>query len=211
VARVIEIDLHSRGTDAYRRLLQEWSAVVLAGGVTAFPTDTVWGIGALASQGEAVERLYRLKGRRVDQPLACLVESQEACRRWVLNWPEPVVRLAKNHWPGPLTLVLPTAGIPFPAVQGDVPKLGFRVPDRQVLRDLLSLLKEPLATTSANLTGQPELSGVESICTVFRTGLDLIVSDMLTVKGVASTVAEWQDGSLVIIRQGTLALPRRSR
>lgn len=204
--RLIEIDPDSRGTEPYLIQLREWDTVLKNGGVVAFSTDTVWGVGARASDAQAVERLYELKGRHDSQPLACLVGNARIARRFASSWPEPVDRLANLHWPGPLTLVVPTNGTPLPAVQRGVCRLGLRVPDRPVLLDLLMLLDEPLAATSANRSGHPELSGVDQIRTAFGERLDLLVSDKLSVSGVASTVVEWNDGRLRILRQGSLGI-----
>jgi L-threonylcarbamoyladenylate synthase len=208
---LIQIDPESRGTDRYIRLLERWRQVLSGGGVAAFATDTVWGIGALARSAEAVERIYELKGRQDCQPLACLVAGVRIARRWAACWPSPVDRLARLHWPGPLTLILPTAGIPLPAVQRGVSRLGLRVPARPVLLDLLELLAEPLAATSANRSGQPELSGAEQIGAILGDGLDLLVSDNLSVSGVASTVVEWNESGLKVLRQGSLTVDLEDR
>ncbi|MBI4859114.1 MAG: threonylcarbamoyl-AMP synthase [Candidatus Riflebacteria bacterium] len=200
------VDAARRGTDEYRLGLATWLEVLENGGVTAFPTDTVWGIGALAASETAVERVYQLKRRSADQPLACLVSTVGEARRWAACWPPAVAELVARHWPGALTVVLPTLGLPFPAVQRGVAKLGLRVPDRPVLLDVLSRLGQPLAATSANVSGQQELPGIDAVRDRLGSFLDLLVDDNVPVTGTASTVVEWDGSLLRVIRCGKVHL-----
>jgi L-threonylcarbamoyladenylate synthase len=192
---------------AYREGLQRWAAVLRAGGVTAFPTDTVWGIGALAAHAAAVERIYGIKRRLAAQPVACLVPGEAGARRWFPDWPPAVAELTARHWPGPLTLVLPTDGLPLPAVQRGVAKLGVRVPARRALLDLLEILGEPLAATSANRSGRPDLAQASDVLAKLGAELDLIVDDETPLSGSASTVIEWDGVRLGVLRAGAVGLP----
>jgi L-threonylcarbamoyladenylate synthase len=182
--------------------LQTCIEILQAGGVAAFPTDTVWGIGALARHPAAVERIYAIKGRAHQQPLACLVANPAAAQTAVAVWPAPVAALTERYWPGPLTVVLPTDGLVYPAVQRGVAKLGLRVPDHPLLLRLLSLLGEPLAATSANRSGQPELATLAQVEAELGRELDLIVGGEASLSGRASTVLEWTGKELSVLRQG---------
>ena len=191
----------------YREALRTWAAALKDGAVTAFATDTVWGIGALPSLPDAIERIYEIKGRDQNKAVACLVPGPEQAVRWTEEWPEPVLNLVRQHWPGALTIVAASRGEPFPAIQRGVPKLGFRMPDRRSVLDLLELIGEPLAATSANRSGQPELGDVEEVMAELGSQLDVVVSDGRPVNGRASTVVEWTGRRLQLLRAGAVPLP----
>jgi L-threonylcarbamoyladenylate synthase len=199
-ARLVELD----GADVDTKL-SVCAEILRSGGVAAFPTDTVWGIGALARHAAAVERIYAIKGRAHQQPLACLVRDSAAAQGCVLSWPEPVRALTQRHWPGPLTVVLPTNGLVYPAVQR-TPKLGLRVPDHPLLLRLLEILAEPLAATSANRSGRPELASLAAVRAELGGELDLIVGGEASLSGRASTVLEWTGTELAVLRQGDVRL-----
>ncbi len=135
--------------------LAKAARVLEQGGIVAFPTDTVWGILVRPDDPEAVAKVYRLKGRRRDQPLQLLLADAELARRLLpQGYDDPrFVAFTQRFWPGPLTLIVP-AGHPFPAI-GATRTLGLRVPDHPALRSLLRKLGGLLAATSLNPSGQP--------------------------------------------------------
>lgn len=184
--------------------LAEWLACLRDGGVAAFATDTVWGLGALARQDAAVERIHAIKGRGEDRPMACLVRDADMARGLAAHWDARVDRLARRHWPGALTVIVPTRGVPFPAAQRGVATLGVRVPARPSVLALLALAGEPLAATSANRSGQPELPDAAAVRGELGGKLDLIVDDRGPVEGTASTVLQWAGSSWSVLRQGSV-------
>ncbi|MEP7105986.1 MAG: L-threonylcarbamoyladenylate synthase [Chloroflexota bacterium] len=118
--------------------------LIRAGEVVAFPTDTVYGLAALPA---SADRIYAAKSRPADKQLIAMAAEAGALERLV-EIVEPARRLMERHWPGALTLVLPTRS-------GKPPTLGVRVPDHPVALALLRALGEPVLTTSANLAGEP--------------------------------------------------------
>lgn len=190
--------------------LAAWASALRGGAVTAFATDTVWGVGALASDARAVERIYGLKGRDDRRPMACLVRDAAMARGIAADWPGPVDALARRHWPGALTLVVSAPGR-FPAVQRERTTVGLRVPQRPAVLALLDLIGEPLAATSANSSGDPELPDAEAVMRALGPRLDLVVDDARPVGGTASTVVEWAGERWHVLRQGAIALDESLR
>src|SRR5579859_390303 len=126
------------------------AAELLRGGeVVGIPTDTVYGLAALASRPEAIERVYEIKGRPADRPLVLFVADLAAAEAWV-EVDARARACMERWWPGAVTLVLPTR----PGA-GPRPTMALRIPDHALVGALLAEVGEALATTSANLSGQP--------------------------------------------------------
>ncbi|MCB9838768.1 MAG: threonylcarbamoyl-AMP synthase [Phycisphaeraceae bacterium] len=126
-----------------------------AGEVVAFPTETVWGLGADATNPDAVERVYELKGRPRDKPMPVLVADLGMARSLTPGLTGRALRLAQAFWPGPLTIVLPaTPAIP-PIVTADGGTVAVRAPGHSGLLDLVRRLGRPVIAPSANRAGQP--------------------------------------------------------
>lgn len=135
--------------------------ILRAGGVVAFPTETVFGIGALLSQPRAIKKIFKLKNRPLSKPLQILVASLEQAQiLGIFN--DQALKLAKKYWPGPLTLVVQKKKIVPKLVTGGTIKVGLRVPNH---RTILELIKKcgPIVATSANIAGaQPALTAKEA-------------------------------------------------
>lgn len=126
------------------------------GGVVAFPTETVYGLGADASNSAAVRRVFQIKGRPATNPTIVHVADIESARRCVSVWPEAAQRLAERFWPGPLTIVLPKADAIVPEVTAGGPTVGVRVPDHPVA---LAMLREFAQMGSLRASLPPALRG----------------------------------------------------
>jgi L-threonylcarbamoyladenylate synthase len=159
--------------------------VLRSGGTVLVPTDTVYGVAALASDPRAAERLAALKGRSVDQPLAVLVADRAQAATLAAPAPAPEVeRWMAEHWPGPLTLVL--RRLPEAAaldLGGDPTTIGVRCPDHAFVRALAAEVG-PLATTSANRHGEPTPTGAAEAAASLVADVALVVDG-----GPAGTVA----------------------
>lgn len=207
--KVVRLRWSLRDTAAFLEGVESVVRDLSAGALAAFPTDTVWGLGCMAGATAAIERIYRLKGREADVPIACLVGSTPRARAEAGIWPSLADELARRHWPGPLTLVLPTGGVTYPAVQRAGPTLGLRVPAASVLRAILEVLGEPLAATSANTEGRPPLQSADDVVRQFGEGIDLLIDTDDALSGTASTVVCWLEGRFVVVRSGAVALEPR--
>lgn len=204
MTRLLRLRPADRGSRDYQRDLEDARRVLLDGGVIAFPTDTVWGIGALADRAGAIDRLYAAKGRDLAMPIACLVADSSSARPLARAWPARADELAARFWPGGLTLVIPTEGAIFPAIQREKSTLGVRVPRGIVLSDLLTGMPVPLAATSANLSGQPPLATLAEVERAFGEAVDRVIDTEESPDGLASTVVEVSEDGVRMIRQGSV-------
>src|SRR4051794_28623080 len=129
------------------------AAVLRRGGLVAFPTETVYGLGANALDAAAVARIFAAKGRPSNNPLIVHVAAVEGARRLVAHWPDEAARLAELFWPGPLTLVLPKAPAVPDAVTAGGPTVAVRIPANEIARELIAAAGVPVAAPSANRSG----------------------------------------------------------
>ncbi|WP_027390394.1 L-threonylcarbamoyladenylate synthase [Chrysiogenes arsenatis] len=167
--------------------------------VLCFPTETTYGIGGLAVSESATRRIFAIKGRQYDQPLPVICGSWEQVERCVII--EPYQRpLLEAFWPGPLTAVLP-ARIPFPAgvvdAQGNI---AVRITGHALLRALVKHTG-PISATSANQSGQPAAT---SAVACLPLAVDAVLHDDDSTQTTPSTIITWQEGRVVILREGAL-------
>jgi L-threonylcarbamoyladenylate synthase len=175
-------------------------AVLRRGGLVAFPTDTVYGVGAMAFNGAAVKRIYTAKQRTVEKAIPVLIADPADLPKVTQELPPFAVRLADRFWPGPLTLVLAKhPGLPMSVSAG--PTVAIRVPDHPVARSLLRSAG-PLAVTSANLSGQPNPSTAQEVCAQLGGRIALIVDGGQTPGGVPSTLVDCTGAEPRILREG---------
>jgi L-threonylcarbamoyladenylate synthase len=173
-----------------------------AGEVIGFPTDTVYGLAALATDQAAVRRVFEVKGRSLSRPLVLMLPDGDLVDRWALA-DERARRYMRRWWPGPLTLVLPAAEGLRPPLAGGLPRtLGVRVPDHPLALALLREVGEGLATTSANLSGQPPAQ--TPLEAAWVSGVAAVLDGGRAPGGVPSTVLDLSGLEPRIIRQGAI-------
>jgi len=175
------------------------------GGLVAFPTETVYGLGADAGNGQAVARLYDAKGRPAFNPLISHVSDAAAARR-LGRLDADAARLAEAFWPGPLTLVLPRmpdCPVAELATAG-LDTIAIRVPDHPVARDLLAAFGAPVVAPSANRSGHVSPTTAQHVLADLRGRIDLIVDGGPAPVGVESTIVACLDAP-VLLRPGGLA------
>jgi L-threonylcarbamoyladenylate synthase len=177
-------------------------AVLRLGGLVAFPTDTVYGVGALAFNGEAVGLIYAVKGRLLEKAIPVLIADPEDLARVTQNVPEAAARLAARFWPGPLTLVVPKHP-DLPETVSAASTVGVRIPDHPVARALLRAAG-PMAVTSANLSGQMSPSTAQEVFKQLDGRIALIIDGGKTPGGVPSTVVNCTEAEVRILREGVV-------
>jgi 5-(carboxyamino)imidazole ribonucleotide mutase len=182
-------------------VIEEAVDVLLDGGVIALPTDTVYGLAADATNPVAVAKLYEIKKRSADKPLAVLIDSTRMFRTLVTELPQGVEALLERHWPGPLTLVARKRKAALQAISRDV-SLGLRMPDSVVALGLISMLGRPVAATSANLAGQAPARTAQEIAERFGDQLDLILDAGPAPETGDSTVLSLLETPFRILREG---------
>jgi L-threonylcarbamoyladenylate synthase len=184
--------------------LQQAFNTLLQGGLVAFPTDTVYGLGALAHNTLGIEQLYAVKGRQAEKAIPILLSDISELSVVASQVDTRARRLAECFWPGPLTLVVPHHPS-LPAVLSPYPTVGVRVPDHPVALELLRLTG-PLATTSANLSNQPSSTSAGEVFAQLGGRIPLILDAGKTPGGISSTVVDCSGAELVILRQGPLSM-----
>jgi L-threonylcarbamoyladenylate synthase len=176
--------------------------VLRDGGIAAFPTDTVYGIGAHAFLPAAVERLYVAKRRPVDKAIPLLLPRVEALASVVASVPDLAYVLADRFWPGALTMVLHRAARIPDAVTGGGDTVAVRVPDHPVVQALLQELNAPLAATSANLSSHPAPATAGGVLAQLEGRIDLLLDGGRCPGGVASTVLDLTVHPPKVLRAG---------
>lgn len=176
------------------------------GGLVAFPTETVYGLGANAFDERAVARVFEVKGRPHFDPLIVHVSGAECVPQLVIGFPAAAKKLAERFWPGPLTLVLPKAGIVPDLVTAGCPTVAVRVPDHSVARALLREAGCPVAAPSANLFGRISPTTAEHVREQLGEAVDLILDGGPCRVGVESTVLRIVDDRVLLLRPGGVTL-----
>jgi len=179
-------------------------ATLRAGGVVAFPTETVYGLGADATRPEALERVYALKGRPRSHPLIVHLPDANAARAWAIAWPEGALRLAASFWPGPLTLVLPRSSIAPDAVTGGQDTVALRVPSHPVARALLRAFGGAIAAPSANRYGHVSPTRAAHVREEFGDTVPVVLDGGDCEVGLESTIVACLGGRLVLLRPGAI-------
>ena len=199
----IEAETKLLGTDA--AAIAAAARCLASGGLAAFPTETVYGLGADATSGEAVARLYVAKGRPAFNPLIAHVRDREAARALAV-FDADAERLA-GLWPGPLTLVLPKAhGCPVSELAtAGLDTIAVRVPRHQVARDLLAAFGKPVVAPSANRSGHLSPTEAAHVLADLRGRIDMVIDGGATPVGVESSILACL-GEPVLLRPG--GLPR---
>jgi L-threonylcarbamoyladenylate synthase len=192
------VTLSAEDPDALRRAM----AVLRAGGLVAFPTDTVYGLGALAFDTEAVRRIYAAKNRTVEKAIPVLIADMDELAKVALRVPEIAARLAARFWPGALTLVMEKhPGIP--EIVSATGTVGVRMPDHP-LASMLLRAAGPMAVTSANLSDQPGPCTARDVLAQLDGRIDLVIDGGSTPGGVASTVVDCSGNGWKILRAGPI-------
>ena len=178
--------------------------VLLQDGVIAYPTETFYGLGAACFSGKAVRRIFRLKAREAGKPLPFIVSGLDMVETLAACLPPVFHRLAGEFWPGPLTLIL-KASPSFPAwLAGPGHTIALRVPSVPWLRRLVHDVGLPITATSANTSGEGEISDPSEILRAFNNKVDIIVDGGATPGGRASTIFDISGPTPRILREGAI-------
>ena len=180
-----------------------------SGGVVAFPTDTVYGVGADPFQPEAVRKLYEIKGRPIDKPIPILVGSVDDVQRVAQNLPPIFGQLAEQFWPGALTLIVEAKALPSEVTAGGH-TVGVRMPDHPLALALLQRYGGAIATTSANKSDEPPATSAAEVRTELGELVGVILDGGQTATRVASTVLDLSVLPPVILRRGGISMDQLS-
>ena len=176
-------------------VLEEAATILRSGGLVVFPTETVYGIGADATNPKAIERLNQVKGRPPDKPYSIHLHSPEQIRAFVSQIPPLAARLMERFWPGPLTIVMPSK---------DGKTVGFRLPDHPIAHAFLKACAVPVVAPSANRSGTPPPTDAHEALTALNGTVDCVLDGGPTRLGRESTVVEVVNGRLEVRREGAI-------
>jgi len=182
--------------------------VLRGGGLVAFPTETVYGLGANALDESAVRRVFAAKGRPSGHPLIAHVEAEERARGLARAWPEMASRLASAFWPGPLTLVVDRAVHVPDAVSGGGDSIAVRAPAHPVALAVIAGLGGPVAAPSANRHQQISPTLAAHVIKQLGDVVDLVLDGGPCATGIESTVVDVRGATARILRPGAVTLPR---
>jgi L-threonylcarbamoyladenylate synthase len=178
--------------------------ILQTGGIVAFPTDTVYGVGALAFDNAAIESIYAAKDRPIEKAIPILIGDLSDVEKVADDIPDMALRFAERFWPGPLTCVVPKKQTLPPAVSATA-TVAVRIPDHPDARALLSTAG-PMAVTSANISGQPSPSTAREVYDQLNGRIPLILDGGRTPGGVPSTLVDCTGEQPVILREGPILL-----
>ena len=189
--------------DALNEQINKGIQIIKQGGVIAFPTDTVYGLGADAFRSKAVERIYEIKKRPTHLPLPLLIGDVEQLAVLVAKpLPEIALFLARRFWPGGLTLVVPKAAH-LPGYLGNT-NIAVRVPAHPICLTLIQAINNPLIGTSANISDKPSVVTAGGVRQQLGNEVDLIIDGGRCPGGRESTVVDVTGGGVVILRHGII-------
>ncbi|MEN6412146.1 MAG: L-threonylcarbamoyladenylate synthase [Veillonellales bacterium] len=187
-------------------LLARAADILKQGGLVAFPTETVYGLGANGLDDRAVRRIYQAKGRPSDNPLILHVSAISEVQRLVADIPANARALMERYWPGPLTLVLKRRPVVPDIVTGGLDTVAIRFPDSAVARQLIRLAGVPVAGPSANLSGRPSPTTAQAVWNDLNGRIEAILDAGPCEVGVESTVVDCTTPVPTLLRPGGLTL-----
>ena len=196
-ARVLGSRVYRLRTDAPDAAsIAEAAAILRRGGLVAFPTETVYGLGVDATNPDAIARLNQVKGRPPEKPYSWHLHAADQVTPFVTAMTPLAQRLIDRFWPGPLTLILPAR---------DGRSIGFRIPDHPIAQAFLRACGVPVAAPSANRSGAPPPTDADEVLAALDGAIDGLLDGGPTRMGRESTVVDLTDGRLVIRREGAIS------
>lgn len=187
------------------RQVEAAARLIRAGELVAFPTETVYGVGANALDEEAVGRIFQVKGRPGTSPLIVHVSSIAMARELVREWPESADRLAARFWPGPLTMVLPKSDHVPSRVTAGLDTVGIRMPDHAVALDLIRAAGVPIAAPSANRFSELSPTTAAHVRETLGNRIVMVLDAGPTRVGIESTVVSLAGPEALLLRPGMIS------
>ena len=192
----------TRLVTAETKNLASAAEIINNGGLVAFPTETVYGLGADGLNENAVKKIYEAKGRPSDNPLILHIQDISEVKPLVLEINSTAKKLMDTFWPGPMTLVFKKSAIVPPVISGGLDTVAIRLPENKVARELIRLSKTPIAAPSANTSGKPSPTKASHVFEDLNGRIDMIIDGGSCDIGLESTVIDVTTLSPVILRPG---------
>lgn len=187
------------------RELQKAADLLLQGQNVAFPTETVYGLGAVISSEKAVQNIFKVKGRPQDNPLIVHIHSVSDVHNLAIDIPKDFYSLTEVFSPGPLTVILKKhAAVPY-TISAGLDTVAVRIPSHPIAQKLLKMVSKPLVAPSANLSGKPSATHYQHVLDDFDGQIAAVVSDKPSIIGIESTVVSLLDDQIKILRPGSIS------
>lgn len=181
----------------------EW---IQQGELVAFPTDTVYGLGADATNEAAVQKVFEAKGRPGNRPINVLISQPEDVLKYTVDVSDDAMKLAKAFWPGPFTLILKSAGNLSPVITAGKDTVGLRIPDNALAQQFIEQCGVPLATPSANSSGRPSPTMASHVMDDLNGKIAGIIDGGATSYGIESTILDFSEANRpIILRPGNIS------
>jgi L-threonylcarbamoyladenylate synthase len=187
-----------------KRLILTAAEVLRRGGLVAFPTETVYGLGADALNADAVKHIFVAKGRPLDNPIIVHIASVADLKALTSDVPEVAARLIERFWPGPLTLILRKSPDVPDEVTGGLDTVALRMPQNKIALALIKALGHPIAAPSANISGRPSGTTAGHVLQDFAGGIEMVIDGGPVAVGVESTVLDLSRKPPAILRPGAV-------
>lgn len=184
--------------------LKKAAQCIKNGGLVAFPTETVYGLGGDGLNSEAAAKIYAAKGRPSDNPLILHINDQKMLHRIVKDVNAAAKKIMTAFCPGPVTLILPKADIVPCSVTGGLDTVAVRMPDNDIVRELIRLADTPIAGPSANISGRPSPTTAQAVYHDLHDRIDMILDGGACRFGVESTIVDCTEDVPVILRPGAV-------
>lgn len=185
--------------------IKKAAEIIKKGGIVAFPTETVYGLGADALNEEAVKKIFEAKGRPQDNPLIIHVASKNI-EAYVKEIPKVATELINKFWPGPLTIILKKKNIVPDVTSANLDSIGIRMPSNKIAQKLIELSNTTIAAPSANISGRPSPTDVERCIEDLEGKVDCILGGENSSVGVESTIVDCTVDPPLVLRPGGITL-----
>lgn len=184
--------------------LKKPAQILKSGGIVVFPTETVYGIGVNSLDKTAIEKLYTVKNRPVNKPISLLISNIEMIENVAKDILPEEYALMKAFMPGPLTIILKKKDNISNLLTANTNTIGVRMPANEIALNLINYAGMPIATPSANISGKPSGTNIETIMKDFGNSVDVYIDGGESKLGLASTVVQIVNGIPNILRQGVI-------
>ena len=185
--------------------LKEISEIIKKGGIVVFPTETVYGIGTNGLNKEAISKLYEVKKRPTTKPISLLVSSINMVDMVAQDITDMEYKLMEKFFPGPLTIILKKKSIVPDNLTNNTDTIGIRMPDNIIARKLIEYANVPIATPSANISGKPSGTNINTIMNDFKDKVDYYIDGGKSKIGIGSTIVKIENGYPLILREGSIS------
>lgn len=200
ITKIVKMDSEAQNTEELEYAVN----ILKAGGLVAFPTETVYGLGANAMNPEASTKIYKAKGRPSDNPLIVHIAQVEDMEVLAKEIPQEAYQLARTFWPGPLTLILKKQDCVPKETTGGLDTVAIRLPANHIARELISKAGIFIAAPSANKSGKPSPTKAEHVIQDLDGEIDMIIDGGKATLGLESTIVDLSSGAPMILRPGCI-------